>query len=232
MRDDFTVVISAFDTPIKIRPGFWGALAVLWALMTWMVGRDRPDRPFLVRGLIGFLAVLAVASADVGHATAHIFSARQVKAPMDEIILSQGMPRTIYHDSTVSPRAHRGRALGGPLFSGMSFLIVAVSRRVAPEGSLSREILTWAAVAHGLIFLGSLAPIPYVDGGSILKWTLVEAGVSQDEADVFVEEASLALGLGAVGSGAILAARRRWLPGLGLIAGGVVALLSGLGRLR
>ncbi len=71
-----------------------------------------------------------------------------------------------------------------------------------------------------------------MDGGSILKWTLVEQGQTPDRADEVVRQIDLALGAAATSTGLALVARRRWLPALGLIAGGAIALAAACDRLR
>jgi hypothetical protein len=77
-----------------------------------------------------------------------------------------------------------------------------------------------------------LLPIPGIDSGPILKWSLVERGRTPAQADVCVQKVNLALGggLGAVAGVAI--SRRKW------VAGGMMAMLSaaalavGLGWLK
>jgi hypothetical protein len=232
MTEEATTVVDAFGTPVEIRPGFWGALALLWALMTWVAGRGHPERPFLVRLAVGFLSGLAMISADVGHALAHTVSARMAGGPTDRIVLSHGMPRTLYEDNAVPPAMHRGRSLGGPIFSGVSLLAALVSRSLAPQDSIIREVLTWSAVGHAFIFGGCLAPLPFVDGGVLLKWSLVDAGRSADEADIIVQEVDLAAGAALAASGVALATTRHKLPALALLAGGIVAIGAGLGKIR
>jgi hypothetical protein len=83
-----------------------------------------------------------------------------------------------------------------------------------------------------LILIGSLSPLPMVDGGTILKWTLVERGRTIEEADTTVRQADLALGAGTTAAAAALAARRRWLPALVLAAAGALAIGAALGKIR
>ncbi len=130
-------------------------------------------------GLSGFVLI----AADVGHALAHSISARAAGAPMDKIDLTSGMPRTIYYDQAVPPRTHILRALGGPLYSALGLVLSLVARSLLPRNSAAREVAGWSSIGHCLIFAGSLAPLPIVDGGSILKWTLVESGKAPQEAD-------------------------------------------------
>ena len=112
--------------------------------------------------------------ADVGHAMAHTVSARLAGAPMDEILLSSGMPRTLYLDNTVSPKTHIQRSLGGPIFSLIGFALSLLWWRNSARGSLSHDLAEASLFDHSFILLGSLSPLPIVDGGIILKWKLVE----------------------------------------------------------
>jgi hypothetical protein len=61
-----------------------------------------------------------------------------------------------------------------------------------------------------LIITGSLAPLPIVDGGSLLKWTLVENGRTPAEADQIVRQAGVVTGIATSSAGAMLATCRRW----------------------
>jgi len=79
---------------------------------------------------------------------------------------------------------------------------------------------------------GSLTPLPVVDGGVILKWTLVERGRTPAEADAVVRRLNLAIGAMAIVAGVALATQRNWLLPLGLIVAGAIAIGAGLGYIR
>jgi hypothetical protein len=225
-----STLFRIWDTPVKVKPAVLANLLVLCGFLSWQAGRRRPERPWAVRLLVGMSSLLALLAADLGHAVAHILSARYAQAPMDHILVSAEMPRTIYPDHDVPPRVHRLRALGGPIFSALSLLASLFLRRLAPRGSLGRELADWSCLGHGLILGGSLAPLPFVDGGSILKWTLVERGQTPQQADAAIRQVDLAFGAAATATGLTLAARRRWLPALGLVAGGAIAVAAVLDR--
>ncbi|UCD41890.1 MAG: hypothetical protein JSV69_15215 [Chloroflexota bacterium] len=223
---------KVLDTPLEISPGFFANLVALWAGMSWLSGRQHPGRPWPTRLLVGAVAGIALVLADVGHACAHSVSARLAGAPMDRIKLSSGMPRTIYDDEDVPPRTHRMRAMGGPIFSAWGLVASLLVRAITPRKSIAHEVANWSSIGHGLIFAGSLAPLPIVDGGSLLKWTLVDHGRTTDEADRIVQQAGVATGIAATSAGVAFATQRRWLPALGLIAAGLVAIGSALGKIR
>ena len=78
----------------------------------------------------------------------------------------------------------------------------------------------------------SLLPIPGIDGGPILKWSLVERGMTNQEADEVVRKANgpLALLLGFFSSGAFL--KKKPLLGLFSLMLSVTALSVFAGWLK
>lgn len=171
-------------------------------------------------------------AADVGHAIAHIFSARRAGAPMDAVELSANMPRTVYANNDVPPKAHRGRATGGPVYSGLGLLSGLLARALTKRSSAARELADWWSIGHGFIFFGSLTPTPSFDGGSLLKWHLVERVGDEEAAERAVRRVGLTMGGALVGAGVGLALRRRRLPALVLGGWGIVATLDALGQAR
>jgi hypothetical protein len=229
---DVQPMFNVFNTPVRVKPGFLANLLALLAGMTWLSGRKHSERHLPVRLLAGVLSAGVLILSDVGHAFAHTISARFAGAPVDEIELSAGMPRTIYHENHVPPRTHRMRALGGPIFSALGLGISLLVRAFLPRNSMAREVADWSSLGHGLILVGSLAPLPIVDGGSLLKWTLVDRGRTPAQADQIVKQAGIVTGVAATGAGVMFATRRRWLPAVGLIAAGMVAIGAALGKIR
>ena len=225
-------MMPIMNTPVVTTPGFFGNMLALWAGMSWLSGRRHPERTWPSWILAGALSGFALVLADVGHAFAHILSARFAGAPIDQIKLSSGMPRTIYFNDQVPPRTHIMRAIGGPIFSVLGLGISLLVRIFSPCNSMAREVADWSCVGHGLILTGSLAPLPMVVGGSLLKWTLVEKGRTPAEADQIVRQAGVITGIAACSAGTTLASRRHWLPAAGLLAAGTVALGAALGKIR
>lgn len=92
--------------------------------------------------------------------------------------------------------------------------------------------MAWSALGHGLLILMSLAPVPMVDGGSILKWTLVERGRTEKAADEVVRQVDWAFGILLVVIGVALLFMRSWI--IGPIFLGVAAIVFGIaaGKLR
>ncbi len=182
---------------------------------------------------VGMLALPIALCAEIGHAMAHTVSARAAGAPMDEILLSAGMARTLYLNNDVAPHTHIQRSLGGPLFSLAGFLLSLLWWRTAPKGSINRDLAGVSLFGHSVILFGSVTPLPMIDGGIILKWKLVETGQSPEQAEQTVRNASVSLGATAVGLGGLLglARKRRWIGGL-LAAAGAAAIAAGIGWLN
>jgi hypothetical protein len=164
---------------------------------------------------------------------AHTVSARLAGAPMDEIWLSSGMPRTLYRDNDVPPKTHIRRSLGGLIFSLICFSLSMLWHKLSRPGSLSRDLADASLAGHSFILVGSVAPLPMVDGGIILKWKLVEAGQSPEQADRNVHRTSLGLGAAFLGLGAVLGLFRKLrLVGALLAAGGAAGIAAGKGLLK
>jgi hypothetical protein len=219
--------------PVKAQPGFWPIPVLLTGFLAWAAGRRKPERSWLQRFGVAVLAMPVALLADVGHAMAHTVSARLAGAPMDEVLLSSEMPRTLYQNNQVPPRIHITRAMGGPIFSLICASLSLLWRSLSPKGSLSRDLADASLAGHSFILIASLTPLPMVDGGTIMKWKLVEAGQSPEQADHAVRITSLGLGAVLLGLGALLGllGKRRWVGAL-LAAGGAAAAAAGWGWLK
>ena len=130
---------------------------------------------------------------------------------MDELRITAGMPRTLYWDNAVSPDVHRVRAIGGPVFNTVRLLLSLGIYRSAARKAIAREIAGWSAIGHGLLVIMSLFPLPMVDGGTLLKWTLVARGRTETEADALVRRDAWVIGIlgGVLGAGFVVRQRLR-----------------------
>lgn len=212
--------------PVTAEPSAIFSPLNVFGLALWLAS----PRPWADRLRLGLLAVLAYEIASVIHTLGHILSSRQVQAPMDEVHLAMPLPRTLYYDDQVSPQKHCGRAIGGPIASGLAFLTTLGLRPFVPA-RLS-ELFNLMSLTNGFLFGGSLLPLPFVDGGVLLKWSLVAQGRSVDQADQAVRQANLLLG--GVTTAISLVLGLKW-PGkaalLGLIQGSML-VATGLGKLK
>jgi hypothetical protein len=227
-----TAIFTLWNTPVMVSPMVLGNLVVLWGGLSWIGGRWHPDRTWWMCLLVGGLSMITLLIADFGHAFAHILSARHAGAPMDEVLLSAGMPRTLYSDNEVPPSVHRMRALGGPVFSAAGLLLSLILLTLTPGGGLANELATWSSIGHGFIFVGILIPLPIVDGGTMLKWTLVERGRTPSQADEFIRRLNLVIGSSASIAGVLLLAGQQWLYGLIAVGVGLIVIGAGLGVIK
>ena len=228
-----TTLFRFNDVPVKVQPAFWPIPFLVTGVLAWIAGLRRPDRSWVQRLTVGLVALPVALLADIGHAMAHTLSARLAGAPMDEILLSAQMPRTLYENNDVQPPVHILRSLGGPIFSLTCVTLSLLWRSLSPQGSISRELAETSLVAHGFILAGSVAPLPMVDGGIILKWQQVQAGRSVEQADRVVHRASLGLGTAFLSVGAVLGLiQKRKLVGSLLAACGLASIAAGLGWLQ
>lgn len=230
--DKVPILLTVRNTPLKVKPAVLGNLLIAWGALSWLAGQQLPQTSWPTRLLVGALSMTALLAADLGHAIAHIVSARYAGAPMDEILVSVGMPRTLYFDNDVPPRVHRLRALGGPIYNTLGLLASLLLRILTSSGSPARLVADWSCIGHGMILAGSLMPLPIVDGGTILKWALVERGRTPAQADAVVQRLGLAIGALTVMAGVVLATQGHWLLALGLTSAGAIAIGAALGRIR
>ena len=227
------ISIRIFGTTVKAKKiALVIILLVTWVCVTWLGLYWHPERGFWQGLLIGLVAALLLLVVEFGHDFAHIFSARYAGAPMDEILISLAMPRTLYSNNDVSPNVHRMRALGGPIFNATGLLLSLVIYGVASANSITKELAGWWALGHGLQLIMSVTPVPPVDGGTILKWTLVARGSTETEADEIVRRVGWALGIGVAIIGAGLIVRQIWIAGVILVGIGTVVISAAAGRIR
>jgi hypothetical protein len=226
------VKIKVFGTPMKVKMIFMIYILILWAILTWLETAWHPGIAFWEAVLLGLAVVLVLIPADVGHAIAHIFSARWAGAPMDEILLSAGMPRTLYWNNAVSPNAHRLRAIGGPLFNLVALLLSLAIYALPAGNSVVRELATWSALGHALILIMSLVPLPVVDGGTLLKWTLVARGRTETQADEAVRRLDWGIASLTEIAGLVLVASRLWIVGGILVGLGMVVIAITAGKIH
>ncbi len=228
-----TTLFRFNGVPVVARPGFFPIPFMVIGVLAWLAGKRHPRWSWLQRLGAGLLAALVAMPADVGHAMAHTVSARMAGAPMDEVLLSDEMPRTLYANNDVPPRTHIQRSLGGPVFSLSCAALSLLWRRLSPRGTFSRDLAEVSLAGHSFILLGSIVPMPMVDGGIILKWKLVEAGQSPEQAEQSVRRTSTSLGAALAGLGILLASLgKRKLLGGALAAGGAAAVAAGKGWLK
>ena len=226
------ISVKIFDTPVKVSFKFLLIIAILWGVVTSLGLYWHPERGFWPGLLIGLVTALLLLFAEYGHPLGHIFSARYAGAPMDEILISLDMARTLYSKNNVLPKVHRMRALGGPIFNLIGLLLSLAIYAVASGNPIAAELAGWSALGHGLLLIMSLSPLPPTDGGTILKWTLVERGKTEREADEMVRHVDWVMGIGAAIIGVGVIAMQMWLAGVILVGISIVVIGVTVGKIQ
>jgi hypothetical protein len=114
----------------------------------------------------------------------------------------------------------------------MGLLLSLAIYEVASSNSITKELAWWWAIGHGLQLIMSLSPLPPVDGGTILKWTLVAKGKTETEADKVVQRVDWILGIIVVITGIGLIFLRIWIIGLILLCVGGIVFGVVAGKIR
>ncbi len=236
-EDQFTVVGHVFGTPMVVKG--WTGLPVLelgsWIVLTCVAGRKQPDWSLRKRLSAGAITTAIILGFEWCHNLAHAAVASSIGKPVDAIRIFFGTPLLIYYDindQQVDPTQHISRAMGGPIFNALMIPFAWLARCYSQEGTLSHYVANFALGTNMFISMVSLLPIPGIDGGPILKWSLVEAGRTRAEADGIVRGVNLAMGSGlSVAAGVALKKRRKWLAAA-IAAFAATSLVIGLGLLK
>jgi hypothetical protein len=97
---------------------------------------------------------------------------------------------------------------------------------------VAQELMAFSAIGHGLLLIMSMFPLPMVDGGTILKWTLVGGGRTAAQADRIVRGVDWVLGILLALIGVALLVIQVWIVGLILLAGGMIVLGAAAGKIK
>ena len=181
------------------------------------------------------LTMPVVLGSEWCHNLAHAAAAQMVGKPMDAIRITWGMPLVVYYDTndeTVTPRQHIIRALGGPAFNLLVLPLALFFRHCTRPDSMLRDIANMAAGTNLFLPAAGLLPIPGIDGGPILKWSLVEKGHTPETADEIVRKVDGVLGIVLAWVGALSVKKRRWLLGGVLLQLAAFALSIALGLFK
>lgn len=222
------------ETPVTGIGYTWLPLTqiITWGIFTRLASKRKPGSSRIAWSAEGFLRMVVMLGAEWCHNLAHLFLSNWVKKPMDTLRIQFGMPRCIYHeinDQDVTPRQHILRSLGGPIVNLLLLPIAWMWERSTHKDTIGGVTAKTFFQTNLFLSLVSLLPIPGIDGGPILKWSLVEKGKSIQEADEVVRQVNgpLSLGLGLFSSRAFY--KKRTLLGIfSMMLGGIsLAVFAG-----
>jgi len=231
------VVGSVFNTPLTTWKFSWIPITQLiaWVIFTRNASKRNPKRSAFYWSTEGFFKMFVVLGSEWCHNLAHTFAANKVGKPMDELRIQMGMPRCIYNklnDEDVTPRQHIIRSLGGPIFNLVMLPITAMLRLFTKPDSIANETAKTAYQTNLFLSTSSLLPIPGIDGGPLLKWSLVDKGYKIKEADKVIQDTNgpLAVLLGLFSSWSFL--NKKILAGLFSLMLGIISLSVFAGWLK
>ncbi|MEN8240853.1 MAG: hypothetical protein ABFS17_02940 [Chloroflexota bacterium] len=235
--DEVTTVGRVFSTPLVVKGRTWIPFTQLaaWGVMARFAKRRDPARSWPHSLGIGALTSSVILASEWCHNLAHAAAAKFVGKPMDAIRITWGMPLVVYHDindQTVTPRQHIARALGGPLFNLLVLPAALLLKNRTEPGTTAGDVAEAAAATNAFLPAVGLLPIPGIDGGPILKWSLVDRGHTPEQADLVVRKVDGVLGIILGVAGGIFLKKRHRLAGGFLIALAGTALSIALGILK
>jgi Zn-dependent protease len=191
---------EVFGTPLVVK-GFTGLPVVqllAWLVMFWRARRRYPHKSWDERAGIAVMTTTVLLGSEWGHNLAHAAAAQAVAKPMDAMRVAWGMPLCVYYDindENVTPKQHILRALGGPVFNALVLPLALITRSFFRPGTAARDMASIAAATNAFLASVSLVPIPVIDGGPILKWSLVSRGRTVQQADEAVRKVDGVLGV-------------------------------------
>ncbi|MDM8519930.1 hypothetical protein QUF64_07785 [Anaerolineales bacterium HSG6] len=184
-------LFKIFNTPVVLDPIALITPIAVFGLGSWVAGRLTTNRPGFLRLRFGLIAMIVYQISELIHYLGHIISSWWVEAPMDKVYLTFPLPSSIYYDNLVTPDQHIGRSMGGPIINILTVIKVLFLRPFTRSGSFLRELVDLSVWMNLLFGIVALFPLPFIDGGTILKWRLVKQGQSEAEADLAVRKTNL-----------------------------------------
>lgn len=235
--DPVTVIGHIFDAPLVIKGWTWFPVTQLmvWKLMTRQARRLHPEQNRLTHLGVGAATMSLILGSEWCHNLAHAAAAKRTSHPVNAIRITWGMPLLVYYDIedlNVTPRQHIIRSLGGPAINMVFWAIAAFLRFFTRQKSIARHITNAAINMNAFLVLGGMLPIPYIDGGAVLKWAMVEKGQTKVEADEILKKVNAATGI-ALSAGSAMAVKKRkyFLSGIFAMFG-ITSFLIATGLLR
>lgn len=234
-EEDITTVGEVFGAPLVVKGRTWLPLTqlVTWGFLTQWASNRNPKRSWQRNLVAGAFSMAILLGSEWCHNLAHAAAAKLVGKPVDAIRITWGMPLLVYHDindPTVTPSQHIIRALGGPVLNTLLLLFAWLGQRLTQTGSILRDVTDTAVRMNAFLCTVSLLPIPGLDGGPLLKWSLVKKGWSVKDADETVRKVNWGVGGAAVSASVVAFRRRRPIIGLlcAMIAGVALAIATKL----
>jgi Zn-dependent protease len=235
--EDKIIIGWLFNAPLTCKGLSWIPVTqlVTWLVMTWLAKKRLPERSWTQSLGVGALTMPVVLGSEWCHNLAHAAAADWIGKPVDAIRVILGMPRLVYYDlndESVTPRQHIIRALGGPLVNLLILPFAVLLKSCSKPESASRDIANAAVATNAFLPTMGMLPIPGIDGGAVLKWSLVEKGKTIHEADNTVRKVDGVLGGLFSIAGIVCLKKHRWIVGGVILQFAALALGVALGIIK
>jgi Zn-dependent protease len=236
-RDGERIAGHLLGAPVIVKGLTWLPMnqLILWGVMSWATGREHKQWSWKKRLGAGGVTMTIILGSEWLHNLAHTVTARRIGKPVDAVRIFMGMPLLVYqreNDSSVNPDQHILRALGGPIFNACLLALALLVKRTTQPDTIVRSAVDAAVGMNTFLSTASFAPIPGIDGGSILKWSLVKRGKNEQEADTVVIQVNRAAAAGLGLAAACALKKQYWLVGAVTALLAAVSLAVGLGILK
>lgn len=233
--EEVDIVGHVFGAPLVIKGHTWLPLSQAGAWFYLAKRSDKPGRSCLTRLVVGFLKMVAMLGSEWLHNLAHAAAARLVGKPMDALRVTWGMPLVVYYepdDPNVTPKQHIARSLGGPVMNASLLVPFSSLRRMTKPDTVAREVCDFALGTNMFLATTGMLPIPFFDGGPVLKWSLVRRGHSIEAAEESVRKANRGVGIVLSVASALALLNRKFLIAWFLGFLGAVAAAVGFGLIE
>jgi Zn-dependent protease len=236
-EDQPTVIGKVFNSLLVVKG--WTGLPLLELLSLGIFTLiSRHDHPYWSRQKRLMTVVLSstiLFGSEWCHNLAHAALADWIGKPVDAIRIFFGTPLLIYYDindQQVSPAQHMLRGLGGPVFNALMLPLCWFARQFTSEDSLAHFGADFALKVNAFLATAAFLPIPGLDGGSLLKWSVVKGGRNPVVADEAVKTVNRFTGLGLAAATGIAIKKRHVWSAVGFALFGVISLAIGFGLLK
>lgn len=188
-------ITRIFNTALVVRKDF-SAVPLTQILVTGCFYRYfQNDYTDIMRHRTAWstLCMLALLGSEWCHNLAHVFIANRINKPVDRVRITFGMPLLVYfdpHDPAVAAREHMLRAIGGPIFNAMTLVPLYYVQRATKPGTPQHFLAQLTLGTNLMLLVAAMTPHPSLDGGPLLKWSLIDAGRPENEAEAIIKRAN------------------------------------------
>lgn len=164
---------TLYGLELSAKPSAFVAFVVVWLVLS-VIGVFLLQLSVLESVVGGFVCAALHWVSELVHQLGHAGAARRTGYPMRGVRFVHLLGLSVYpkDEPPLSGKTHIRRALGGPAVSLivtiLALLILLIAQNI---GGMFFWIALWFFLDNFLFFfLGALLPLPFTDGGTLVKW--------------------------------------------------------------